>query len=384
MSNNKTILGQHIGITGTLTLNNELILGDIHVDSIDEPGMIKWDGSNFLGYTGTSGWIELDGSGGGGESYIFSSGLTDTSGTITLGGTLYSDAILNGEFSFQLGTTTKLSSITTGTSGNTQFASVGTVSLTTELLTPTYMSFTYQDTTNGQSTALSIRPERIEVYGSNPLFEGITYNANVDSDNFTTTSLVHKQYVDDIASRTIIKSNESTANPARPTLNFITNDYISILSDSADPAETRIGIRLETCVDVDPTNRVDGSLWGYDILLDKTVPIVPTVFTNLSSSVDANLNANTQLTTTVPAGYKIDTIIVVEEGGFSAGIINIGLSALTTEIVSAYSATAFIDDEIPLDKQYFSSTSSTILFISSDVWTAGTNITLYFTLKKVI
>jgi len=48
-------------ITGSkLFLENELVIGDIHIDSVEEPGMIKWDGTNFLGYTGTTGWVNLD------------------------------------------------------------------------------------------------------------------------------------------------------------------------------------------------------------------------------------------------------------------------------------------------------------------------------------
>ena len=51
---------QVMALTGTIELSSSILLG---TDTTGVAGKMRWDGTNFQGYDGTS-WVDLDGSGG--------------------------------------------------------------------------------------------------------------------------------------------------------------------------------------------------------------------------------------------------------------------------------------------------------------------------------
>lgn len=141
---------------------------------------------------------------------------------------------------------------------------------------------------------------------------------------------------------------------------------------------------LNNINDVDTTGKSDGDLLEYNSTSGNWEVTPTATFGQITNSLEANLSANGQLSTIIPAGYKIDTITVTETAGNAAGNISIGTSALGTQVVNAFTVGASSDLDMTLVSggEYQSRTTDTDLYVSSSAWGTGV-ITLYFTFKKV-
>jgi len=170
----------------------------------------------------------------------------------------------------------------------------------------------------------------------------------------------------------------------RAARNIITNGSKNVLVDDPTNDETDEIWYFEVCADLDPIGKQDGDAWAYNSTSGKTEPVSTAPFDNILNSSEANISANGQLSTILPAGYKIDTITVSETSSNAAGSISIGTAALATQIVNAYTVSADEDSEMTLvaSGQYQSRTTDTDLYVSSSSWGSGV-ITIYFTFKKV-
>ena len=168
----------------------------------------------------------------------------------------------------------------------------------------------------------------------------------------------------------------------RTNRNILTNGSKTVLVDDAVNDETEENWYFEVMLDIDPTGKQDGDALTYNGTSEKIEPTTTATFDNLQNTVEANLNADGQLSTILQAGYRIDTITVSENNSAAAGNISIGSTALGNDIVNAETVGADADFEFTILKNYFSRVNDTDLYISSSAWGSG-SVTLYFTFKKL-
>jgi len=142
---------------------------------------------------------------------------------------------------------------------------------------------------------------------------------------------------------------------------------------------------MEANTDVDMTGVQDADVVNYNLLTEKFEPISSKVFDEILHSVEANISADGQLSSIIPAGYVLSAVVITENSSNAAGSISIGLSSGTNEIVNAQSVLA--DDDIKAiltdtNGYYKSMVNDTDLFISSTAW-GSSSITVYFTMIKI-
>lgn len=152
----------------------------------------------FVAYDiGAGGQYKLVAPPSGGTSYSFISGLTNTSGTVTWGGTLNADTTIDGNHQVRFGMVTPISSFyvqATGTSG------------VVSIVGDTLITIGFNDGTNdiefsGTQTTITSNGFTLIGSSSSALFTdnratkaGLQYNADYSA-NFTTLSLTHQGYV---------------------------------------------------------------------------------------------------------------------------------------------------------------------------------------------
>lgn len=164
----------------------------------------------------------------------------------------------------------------------------------------------------------------------------------------------------------------------REALNFT---GLSVEDDSAN-GETDIEANIETLADVDPAGKQDGDVWSYNSTSEKTEPAATAPFTDLLRSSDANISANGKLSTFLPAGYRIGSIVITEDSGNAAGNISIGTAALGTQIVNAETVASDADLKATIVSDYQSKVNDTDLYISSSAWGSGV-VSIYFSFIKI-
>jgi hypothetical protein len=169
----------------------------------------------------------------------------------------------------------------------------------------------------------------------------------------------------------------------RAAVNFLTNGNGTLMTDDSGDDETEVSLQFALNTDVDMTGVQDGDVVNFNSSSSKYEPISTAPFDDVLLSTEANLSADGQLSIILPAGYKIDTIILLETSSNAAGNISVGSTSLGTDIVSAVTVGADADLLATLATVYFSSVNDTDLFISSSAWGSGI-VQIYFTFIKVI
>lgn len=181
----------------------------------------------------------------------------------------------------------------------------------------------------------------------------------------------------------IYKENGS-ATIVEGTRNIVNNGTKQVLVNEVG-VETEEHQFFEVALDVDPTGKADGDVWGYNQATGKTEPVSTTPQNFYLNNVEANLTADAQLSIILTAGYKIDTIILKETAGNAVtGGIDIGSTTSGNDIVSAEAVSASSENDATIIKPFFSTTTDTDLYISAATAWNNADITVYITLKKVI
>jgi len=205
--------------------------------------------------------------------------------------------------------------------------------------------------------------------------------------NITITTGSTKITINSTGGGHTIKNNAGTALSPETYLTFKTNGIgTEIAADNAGATSTDISPRLNSLVDVDPTGIADGDVWSYDVAGSKTVPQPTVPYTDILRSVEANISTDKILSTYLPAGYQIDTIIIIETSGNAAGDITISSTSGGTDIVNAQTVGASADVKAVLvntNGVYFSSVNDTDMYVSSSSWGSGV-VSIYFTMEKII
>jgi len=154
------------------------------------------------------------------------------------------------------------------------------------------------------------------------------------------------------------------------------------VSDDAVNDETDVEAQFDKLTDVDISGRANGDLPVYNSISEKMEFEGTTPFDEITHSSDANISANGKLSTILPAGYKINTIIITETSSNAAGNISIGTASAGTQIVNAETVGASADLKATIISDYQSNVNDTDLYVSSSAWGSGV-ITIYFTFIKV-
>ena len=170
---------------------------------------------------------------------------------------------------------------------------------------------------------------------------------------------------------------------ARTNLNFVTANSENIVSDDATEDETDIAPKLRALNDYDATGEQAGSVIVRNAADDGYESEQTAFNDDFSRSVEVDLSSNQQLSTIIPDGYRIDTVIVKETSSNAAGNVSLGTSSAGIDIVNAFTVGADEDSIMTLAGDYFSSVNDTDVYVSSSAWGSGV-IDLYFTFKKVI
>lgn len=180
----------------------------------------------------------------------------------------------------------------------------------------------------------------------------------------------------------IIKQDASgivTQLPQQSNLIFRTNEN-GVAINLPTSGATGIDLKFESSLDVDPTGKQAGDIWGVNSNNTKTEAQQTAIMDHYLNSVEANISADGQLSTILLAGYKLDTVRAKEESGVNMGDVSLSSTSGGTEIVNSYSIVANMDDELTLSKKYFSSVNDTELYVNG---ITGGTMSLYFTQKKV-
>jgi len=134
---------------------------------------------------------------------------------------------------------------------------------------------------------------------------------------------------------------------------------------------------IKSMNDYDATGEAAGSLIqrnagddGFDSILAAPDDRVKT------SLPEANILADGALAIPVYAANKLTALRVKNESGNSAGNIQIGTTALASDVVAAIAIPDGFDGLLTLLLDYFDSTTEQILYISSSAWGSG-SITVY-------
>jgi hypothetical protein len=141
--------------------------------------------------------------------------------------------------------------------------------------------------------------------------------------------------------------------------------------------------KLRAATDYDATGEAAGDIIQRNATNDGYEPGATAVFEDIQRSSEANISADGQLSTIIPAGYKIDTIILKETAGNAAGNISLGTASLGAQIVSAETVGGSAVVDATLVAEFFSDVNDTDIYISSSAWGTGV-LTVYFTFKKVV
>lgn len=97
------------------------------------------------------------------------------------------------------------------------------------------------------------------------------------------------------------------------------------------------------------------------------------------------ISSNSQIgTNIIPAGYFISGIVLQETGGISsAGNINIGTTALGTDVINSEPTSINGVSKPPIGTDFFSLNSTQSLYVSSNSWSGGV-LTIYMSLNKIL
>lgn len=480
-----------------IILTNEIIIGDIALTSVEEPGMIKWDGEHFKGYTGTSGWINLDLD----TISLFDHDVTINgnliiSGDFTVNGTVTSintvdllvedniveiNSTLTGippvflqsgikvnrgdynpyvfifdetddtfrigeaaentdgsfnDFDLQAVATREDDPISNGisywdsiehmfkTNTNVLIDLVGGTGLIGLQIEDVYVNknsitswndalhisvaselaglsekttivttdlFLLEDITDNLKKKISwSNILNVITTATNLLYVGLSGDQTIAgiksfssfpitpaSDPTTDYQVANKLYVDNNRRHTIIDNTISMTD--RSGLEFI--GFSLSDDDTGDKTIVEHLFGLESNVDEAGISAGDvlqrnATNTGYDFIQSK-------IFDEILRASESAISSNTQLSIIIPAGYKIDAIVIRETSGNNAGNISIGITNGTDEIVSTEEILANADILAPIGQEYFSSVNDTNLYVSSSSWGTGV-ITIYVTIKKII
>ncbi|MEO1448600.1 MAG: hypothetical protein AAFV07_03680 [Bacteroidota bacterium] len=102
----------------------------------------------------------------------------------------------------------------------------------------------------------------------------------------------------------------------------------------------------------------------------------------ITKQSQTGISADGAMTVSVPAGYRIRSLVLAETGNASPGPIQIGTSSGGSQVVQNYVLTAGdLGDCTPL-RRVFSLTQNQGLFISSSNWNGGV-VSVYLNLEKI-
>lgn len=171
---------------------------------------------------------------------------------------------------------------------------------------------------------------------------------------------------------------------ARAKLNVQDNGEIPSVVDDGTNDQILYYLYLANALDYDPSTQQAGDAMCRNAANDGFEPVAVIVDEKLTEpSVEPSLSADGLLDVIIPAGYKIESIIVNETASNAAGNISIGTAASGTQVVNAFAVVADDDKIMTLVADYFSSVNDTDLYVSSSAWGTGV-IDLTFVFQQVI
>lgn len=174
----------------------------------------------------------------------------------------------------------------------------------------------------------------------------------------------------------------TTTPPSSYVFIYSKSDNRLYLKDS-DGNESLVSGSIQSALDSEMSGLLEGDIIIFDATIQKFVNIASTEFDGLLKISQTNISTDSQLTIIVPGGYIIDSCVIVEISGYTVGDVSLGTSVGTSEIINSYTIDASDDKKIPLGQQYFSSVSTTSLYVSSTAWGDGI-INIYLLIKKII
>lgn len=217
--------------------------------------------------------------GGGGGSYTFSNGLTETAGVVKLGGTLSEAVSIGGPSILGFGDLSPLSEIRllsgfankstsiqlTGVSGNTSIISV--------------------DNNTFEETDISISPTSLQLFSNqliiagNSAFIGAEYDTDYSA-NYTNRSLTDKEYVDTAVSDRRLKSNIIYIGSALNKINQLKPATFNMIKDN----EFKAGFIAQELEEVFPEMIVEGEY--LKIKKDQLLPYLVKAIQELSAEIE--------------------------------------------------------------------------------------------------
>lgn len=134
------------------------------------------------------------------SAYTIGSGLTNTSGTVTLGGTLTQNTLLDGAFDYTLGSITPLNSYNLTSTGIIQNTILSGSNQTQSTITDLQVQFNISNGGTGSTHIFTMSDIGYSIICGDPGFKGIYFSnagtATKNSNNATDYTLMHRLYND--------------------------------------------------------------------------------------------------------------------------------------------------------------------------------------------